>query len=62
MEGSDPACSEGKSRNGDVDFFDDKGGDLNANSVGGALAILPGTEQLLSTVNSPHPDGGYGKE
>jgi hypothetical protein len=56
------SCDEGNSRNGDVDFFDDKGGDNNANSIGGALALIPGSYELLSTVNSPHPDGEYGKE
>lgn len=56
------SCQEGISRNGDVDFFDDNGGDKNANSIGGALALIPGSQEILSTVNSPHPTGKYGEE
>ncbi len=58
------SCTKGTARgdNGDVDFFDDNGGDNNANSNGGALALIPGTQELLSTVNSPHPTDEHGKE
>ena len=54
-------CPEGKSRNGDKDFFDDKGGDLNANPIGGALAIIKGSNQILATSGDPHPKGKYGQ-
>jgi len=55
-------CPSGTSRNGDIDFFDDKGGDFNANPIGGALALIRGTGQILATINDPHPRGMYGRE
>ena len=54
-------CPLGVSRNGDRDFFDDKGGDTNANPIGGALAILKGSNQILATSGDPHPKGQYGR-
>ena len=54
-------CPMGTSRNGDRDFFDDKGGDYNANPIGGALAILMGSNQVLATSGDPHPKGKYGR-
>ncbi|HFU75712.1 MAG TPA: hypothetical protein ENK66_05635, partial [Arcobacter sp.] len=54
------SCPMGRNRNGDRDFFDDKGGDTNANPIGGALAILTGSNQVLATSGDPHPKGKYG--
>ncbi len=54
------SCPAGNSPDGD--FFDDKGGDNNANPSGGAMAILKGSNQMILAVNDPHPSGDTGRE
>ncbi len=57
VEGSDAACPHLHTN----DYFDDKGGDNNANPDGGSYALLKGKGELLRVYNDAHPADETGR-
>ncbi len=54
--------TKNKNPMGNGEFFNDKGGDANEEASIGSLALLKGSNMLLSTMVDPHPEGINGAD